>query len=210
MSGSVVLSSAYLPPAEYFSVILEAGNILIEGEENYHKQTYRNRCRILTANGIQTLTVPVYLGSLHKTPIREIRIDYSKRWQQVHLRALTASYASSPYFEFYIERFESIIMGNHELLIDLNSRLTDAVTDILGIKRSIGFTDKFVPPGDLKNDYRYTISPKKQSDFVNKRYTQVFRYNEEFVYGLSIVDLLFNMGPEAVNFLRNDKKRGFS
>ena len=202
MSGSVVLSTSYLAPAEYFSLILAADDILIEREENYHKQTYRNRCLILTGNGMQILTVPVYLGSIHKTPIRDIRIDYSKRWQQVHLRAFIASYRSSPYFQFYFERFESIILENHELLIDLNSRLTDAVADILGIKKTISFTTTFVPPGELINDYRYNISPKKKSSYRYKKYTQVFRHDEAFIGGLSIVDLLFNMGPEAIFYLR--------
>jgi hypothetical protein len=121
MEEKILVSTAYLPPVEYFSVISGADNILIEREENYIKQTYRNRCYILSAHGPQLLSVPVYLGSLHKTGIKDIRIDYSKRWQQVHLRAMTASYNSSPYFEFYFENFEKIILKNKNFLLDLNS-----------------------------------------------------------------------------------------
>jgi hypothetical protein len=201
MSGTILISSAYLPPVEYFSLIMNAENVLVEGEENYHKQTYRNRCCILSADGIQILTVPVYLGSLHKTPLKEIRIDYSKRWQQIHLRAIIASYGSSPFFEFYFEDFERIIMGNHELLVDLNSRLTDAAMKILGLEKSVCFTDSFVPTGKIETDYRYTISPKRKSVYAVKEYTQVFGYNNAFTGGLSIIDLIFNMGPEAANYL---------
>ncbi len=93
MAGKILVSTAYLPPVEYFSLISRADEVLIEREENYLKQTYRNRCYILSAHGPQLLSVPVYLGSLHKTPVKDIRIDYSKRWQQVHLRAMTASYS---------------------------------------------------------------------------------------------------------------------
>ncbi|MCX6255506.1 MAG: WbqC family protein [Bacteroidia bacterium] len=120
MAAKILVSTAYLPPVEYFSLILRADEIFIEREENYLKQTYRNRCKILSAHGPQILSVPVYLGSLHKIPIKDIRIDYSKRWQQVHLRAMTASYNSSPFFEFYFENIEKIISKNHEFLLDLN------------------------------------------------------------------------------------------
>ena len=96
MAGKILVSTAYLPPAEYFSLISHADEVLIEREENYLKQSYRNRCYILSAHGPQLLTVPVYLGSQHKTHIKDIRIDYSKRWQQIHLRAIIASYRSSP------------------------------------------------------------------------------------------------------------------
>jgi len=201
MPGTIFVSSAYLPPVEYFSLFQNADNILIEKEENYHKQTYRNRCCVLSAGGIQTLTVPVYLGSLHKTPIKEIRIDYSKRWQQIHLRAITASYGSSPFFEFYFEDLERIIMENHELLIDLNSGLTEIAIKILGLEKSIAFTASFVPPGKRNNDFRYSVTPKRKSLITPKKYSQVFSLNNEFIPGLSIIDLILNTGPEAINYL---------
>ena len=91
MAGNILISTAYLPPVDYFSLFIRADQVFIEKEENYLKQSYRNRCVILTAHGPQLLSVPVYMGSLHKIPVREIKIDYSKRWQQVHLRAMTAS-----------------------------------------------------------------------------------------------------------------------
>jgi hypothetical protein len=201
MPGTIYISSAYLPPVEYFSRILNADIILVEREENYHKQTYRNRCCILSERGIQILTVPVYLGSFHKIPIKEIRIDYSKRWQQIHLGAIASSYGSSPFFEFYFEDFERIIMEKYELLIDINSRLTDAALKILGLNKSPCFTTSFIPPAKMKNDFRYTISPKNKSALASKEYTQVFNRNKEFIVGLSIIDLIFNTGPEAVNYL---------
>jgi hypothetical protein len=201
MPGTVFISSAYLPPVEYFSLMHNADNILVEREENYQKQTYRNRCCILSANCIQTLTVPVYLGSFHKTPIKEIRIDYSKRWQQVHLRAFTASYGSAPFYEFYFEDFERIILENHELLIDLNSSLMLVAMKIIGLEKNIVLTDAFIPPGKTDNDFRYEITPKKKSAFAQREYTQVFKHNNQFTGGLSIIDLIFNAGPESINYL---------
>jgi hypothetical protein len=206
MSAKILISTAYLPPIEYFSLIHNADEVLIEREENYLKQTYRNRCYMLTAHGIQTLTVPVYLGSFHKTPVKNIRIDYSKRWQQVHLRAISTSYRSSPFFEFYFEEIEKIIQKNPEFLIDLNTGLTEVIIKILGLKRSISYTSFFMPTGTADYDFRYNITPKKKFGFVTKKYTQVFNHNLGFVPCLSIIDLMFNMGPEAVNYLSGGKE----
>jgi len=141
------------------------------------------------------------MGSLHKTPIKEIRIDYSKRWQQVHLRAITAAYSSSPYFEFYFENLEKIISGNQESLLELNMALTDAVLEILKIKKKLTYTTFFEPAGENPNDFRYIITPKKESPFKVKKYTQVFNNGTGFVPHLSIIDLIFNMGPEAASYL---------
>ena len=88
MQGDLILSTAYFPPAEYFSLINNADAVIIEQEENYIKQTYRNRCRILSSNGILILSVPVIKGRNIKAHVKDVTIDYSKRWQQVHLRAL--------------------------------------------------------------------------------------------------------------------------
>jgi len=201
MAGKILVSTAYLPPIEYYSVISHADEVCIEKQENYVKQTYRNRCYILSAHGPQLLSVPVYLGSLHKTSINDIRIDYSKRWQQVHLRAMTASYNASPYFEFYFENIEKIISKNHEFLFDLNMELMESVLKMLKIKTPVSPTVDFEPVGNLENDFRYRISPKAESHFIHKKYYQVFNPGNAFVPGLSIIDLLFNLGPEASNFL---------
>jgi hypothetical protein len=201
MTGKILLSSAYLPPVEYFSIISRADEILIEREENYQKQTYRNRCYILSAHGPQILSVPVLMGSLHKTAIKDIRIDYSKRWQQVHLRAMIASYKASPYFEFYFENVEKIISGNHDFLLDLNMQLTESIMQILRLRKNISYTTCFEAAGVIKNDFRYKINPKIESDFAYRKYLQVFDSKKGFVPNLSIIDLLFNMGPETFEYL---------
>ena len=208
MSGRILISTAYLPPVEYFSLIKDADEILVEREENYLKQTYRNRCYILSANGTHPLSVPVFLGSIHKTPVKEIRIDYSKRWQQVHLRAVVASYRASPFFEFYFEEIEKCILKNHEFLMDLNKSLTETIMGILGIKKSLTYTGSFLPPGSVDNDFRYSLSPKKKSGFTAKEYTRVFKVISGFSQGMSIIDLIFNMGPESVSFLNGVKTEG--
>lgn len=201
MASKILVSSAYFPPIEYFSLISQAEEVEIEKEENYIKQSYRNRCYILSAHGIQVLTIPVYLGSVHKTSIKDIRIDYSKRWQQVHLGAFTASYKSSPYFEFYFDHFYKIISQDHEFLLDLNLELTMAVLETLKITKTISYTTYFKPIGSIENDFRYKIAPKKESHFQGKQYIQVFNKGNGFTPGLTILDLIFNLGPESGNWL---------
>jgi hypothetical protein len=201
MSGSILLSTAYLPPAEYFSKIINAREVLIEREENYLKQSYRNRCYILSVSGPQALTVPVYLGSFHKTSIKDIRIDYSKRWQQVHLGAMVSAYSSSPFFLYYYEELEKIILSNNKFLLDLNMGLLMTVMKMMKLEAKISFSSEFRPINKTENDFRYTISPKKKSDYVSKPYLRVFSQEIGFTAGLSIVDLLFNLGPEAFRYL---------
>lgn len=204
MPGTILISTAYLPSIDYMRVILHADEILIEKKENYIKQTYRNRCYILSPHGAQLLSVPVYEGSRHKVLVTEARIDYSKRWQQVHLRAMISSYKSSPYFDFYFDEVEKIISENFEFLFDLNNALFNCVLNMLRIKKTISYTEHFEPVNmkHKDSDYRYRILPG-QSIFTSKQYYQVFEAETGFVPGLSIVDLIFNQGPEAAVYLES-------
>jgi hypothetical protein len=198
MPSEVLLSTAYLPPAEYFSLIRAAGKVSIEKEENYIRQTYRNRCRILTPGGIMNLSVPV-MKPVPKNLVKDIVIDYSKRWQQVHLRALKASYGRSPYYQYYSDGFEKIILKRQRFLLDLNTELLRECLNFLKIDHRISFTDSFAAPDDVKNDPRYSISPGKPSGYRCKPYIQVFTTGG-FVPGLSILDILFNTGPDANDY----------
>jgi hypothetical protein len=201
MPVNILLSTAYLPPIEYISRIAYAGGALIEREESYIKQSYRNRCYLLTVSGVQSLTVPVFLGSLHKTPVKDIRIDYSKRWQKVHLGALAAAYGSSPFFLYYYESIEKIILHNHEFLLDLNMDLLREILRMTKIEAGISYTESFCTEGNAENDFRYNISPKKKSGFLAKPYTRVFTEVEDHSGRLSILDLIFNMGPDTIKYL---------
>ena len=203
MAKKYLLSSAYFPPVHYLSLVYRADKVFIEKEENYLKQTYRNRCLILTANGQSALIVPVLSGSLNKTPVKDIRIDYSKRWQQVHLRALISSYKSSAFFEYYFEDIERIIAGKPKYLFELNLNALGTVLRITGISTPVVCTNVFEPVSENDYDFRYIISPKKEIPGISslKEYYQVFSYKFGFVSGLSILDLIFNLGPDSINYL---------
>ena len=201
MAGKILVSTAYLPPVTYFSLIAGAGEVFVERQESYLKQSFRNRCYILSTHGPQHLTIPVYKGSQHKTPVRDICIDYSKRWQQVHLGALTSSYKASPFFEFYFENIERIISKNHKFLLDLNFELIEVLLKMLSIKKTLTYTSVFEPAIKSDYDFRYTISPKTESTVKVKEYFQVFKTSMGFVPHLSVIDLIFNMGPDSINYL---------
>jgi hypothetical protein len=205
MAENYLLSSAYFPPIEYMSLVVAGNDIFIEREETYLKQTFRNRCYILSSNGPMALSVPVLLGSFHKTQVKDIKIDYSKRWQQVHLRAITASYRSSAFYEYFFENIEKVILSNHIFLLDLNMHSLETIQKITGSAKKISFTSFFQPVTDAKNDFRYIINPKKKYftyPAINKEYYQVFGTKTGFIPGLSTIDLIFNLGAESLKYLK--------
>jgi hypothetical protein len=203
MPEKYLLSTAYFPPVHYLSLISKVPEVLIEKEENYLKQTYRNRCLILTAGGPSPIIVPVMMGRNSGTRVKDIRIDASKRWQQIHLRAIISSYKSSAYFEYYFEDIEKVISGKTKFLFDLNNNSLEAILRITGISTRILHTEKFEPVMGNEWDLRYLISPKKEEPGIYplKEYYQVFSNKFQFVRGLSALDLIFNAGPDSVNYL---------
>jgi len=195
---TLLLSTAYFPPAEYFGLIAQAGKVLIERHENYHKQSWRNRCTILGANGQLNLTVPVLRGSFHKTSIGQLEIDNSLRWKEQHLRSIISAYAKAPYFEFYFDSIHEAISGRYKYLLDLNMATLKTINKTLGIKTSIGWSESFNPIGESECDYRYCLSPKTgwhSENFKEQDYIQVFSDRFGFVSRLSIIDVLMNNGP---------------
>lgn len=211
---TVLLSTAYLPPIEYFAAIANASAILLEGAEMYQKQSYRTRCRIISGNGILVLTVPVLRkDGVHKCPVKEVRIDYSKPWLLQHKRALEAAYMSSPFFEYYADDIFPILDKKEKFLVDMNLLLVRKITELIGIPENIKFTDTFLNPADLKaergiTDLRERIHPKNPEENLlrqlgkEKPYYQVFTNKQGFVPNLSIIDLLCNEGPNSVSFLK--------
>jgi hypothetical protein len=200
MSSPTLFSSAYLPPIEYFSLIKAATEFSIEREENYIKQSYRNRCYIAGSGGQVKLTVPVLMGSFHKIQLKEVRIDYSRRWQAVHIGAIESAYRSAPYFIYYYDKIRDEIMSGKEFLIDLNESLLNLLLGMLSLKTCHTCTSSFEHPEGLMHDHRYSVSPKIRSSYCMKHYQKVFQSDAE-IKGLSIIDLLFNTGPEAASFL---------
>ncbi|PKO96358.1 MAG: hypothetical protein CVU12_05325 [Bacteroidetes bacterium HGW-Bacteroidetes-7] len=202
-----LLTTAYLPPVDYFRVIARADKWEIEQWEKYQKQSYRSRCHILSANGPLSLSIPVDRSGGHSVPIKSIKVDNSVNWQKTHWGAIVSAYQSSPFFEYYKEDFRPFYENRADTLFEFNTALTKLILDSLGLPSDISFTEFFNAEKTV-DDFRFSIHPKQKTPFVdaNKkgRYHQVFAHKFDFKENLSAIDLLFNEGPESLRYLLID------
>ena len=203
MDNHLVLPALYLPPISYFRVIqASTAPILLERYEHYPKQTYRTRTSIYAANGKLDLIVPVRKGNNGHTQMKDVRINYEADWQRLHWMSLQTAYRSSAYFEYYEADFAKFYSEKYELLFDYNAAQLELLLRLLKIARQVGYTDSYGEHYAAAVDFRQSIHPKKESPIgVNKAYYQVFENKYGFIADLSIVDLLFNHGPNSKAYL---------
>lgn len=215
MTQSVLLSTAYLAPIPYYACLMHAPQIFVEQHEHYHKQTYRNRCRIVAANGMMDLSIPVV--TCNNQDIRKVEIDYSKPWQRQHWLSLEAAYRSTPFFEYYQDDLKPFYQQQDiKYLFDFNAQMQQTICDLIDLHPQTVLTQDFVLPAAEADclDLREAIHPKKNLPeslgYRSQKYTQVFEQQLGFVADMSIVDLLFNMGPESILCLRDSFPSGDS
>ncbi len=197
MSNSTILPSSYLPSIEYFAHLAQR-KCTIDCGEHYIKRSERNRARIMTASGVMELSVSVCNANRPRTPMHTVEIDYSKRWQHQHWLAILSAYKSSPFFDHYAPYFEPIFSTKYEKLVDLNKRLTDLLLRLIGIKNKPIESAIYIESTLTDMDLR---PKKREREFVHPEYIQVFYDREPFVGNLSILDLLFNEGPNTHSVL---------
>lgn len=217
----MLFSTAYFPPVEYFAKIAEGFTlspddvkpsvIYIEACEHYQKQTYRNRCKFYAENGTQTLSFPiVHEEGSHSLPITEIKIDWSTPWLIQTERAIASAYESSAYFDYYKDELFSILNSRPDTLFEFNLLIIKFFLKKTGIKADIRLTEHFTPAESsvYGEDLRSVIHPKRDNVILEelglkKPYFQVFAGKHGFISNLSIMDLLFNEGPDSILFLKN-------
>jgi hypothetical protein len=205
---NVWMSVAYLAPLHYYARMLSAQKVYIEQHDNYLKQTYRNRCQIVTGNGVIPLSIPVDKGENLKCLSRNIRLSEHTNWQTLHWRSLVAAYNSSPFFEYYADDFLPFYERRWDFLFDFNIAIQSKILELVDAEVDIEFTSDFKTEfsgGEL--DLRESIHPKKKPESEDPAYKvvsyyQVFDSKFGFVPNMSIVDLLFNMGPESKTVLK--------
>lgn len=196
-----LFSTAYFPCISYMARFLAESEPVVEIWETYHKQTYRNRCRVMTANGVESLSVPVVKVNGNHTMTKDITISPTEPWQHIHSRCLESAYKASPYFDHYYDYLKPIFEGRFERLVDLNDTALQAVLKMLKVKKEIVHTTDYVR--DCENDLREVFSPKKPIDSrLFPTYYQVFSEKFPFAADLSVLDLIFNEGPEAIDYLK--------
>ena len=199
------------------SLELSPSVVYIEACENYQKQSYRNRCRFYGAEGVQTISFPiVHEGGTHKQPISEIKVDYSTPWLQQHQKAIISAYRTSAYFEYYMDELFGIMDSRPERLFDLNMKLIRFFIEKTGLAVDLRLTEDFSRDGIqlasdgsriICEDLRETIHPKRPDSILKdygleKPYFQVFSPKHGFQNNLSIMDLLFNEGPDSILYLK--------
>lgn len=220
----VLLTTAYFPPIEYLAAIanecrfnpgmteVEPAVVYIEACEHYVKQSWRNRCRFYAADGAQTLNFPVRHEDFG-IPISQMRIDWKTDWLTRHERAIISAYRTSPYFEYYQDELFAILDSRPELMLDFNTQILKFFLRKTGIPADIRFTSEWEAvtiEGHKVTDLREAIHPKRPNTILKdlgleRPYWQVFSPKYGFIPGLSIMDLLFNEGPDSICYLKNLK-----
>lgn len=207
IQDTIYLSSNYLAPIEYYQKLVQYPNIVIEQHDHYIKQTYRNRCNIVGPEGEQSLIVPIIKPNADKQCMKDIRISDHGNWQHQHWQAIKSAYKNSPFYDYYEDDFITLYSHNQESLFEFNQKLQDIVCSLLDITPNISYTTEFKTSfKENELDFRDVIHPKKDytiedPEFISKQYYQVFEQRHQFIPNLSILDLLFNMGPESIYFL---------
>ncbi len=200
----ILLESFYLAPIQYYSKLLNY-KVLIEVNENYTKQTYRNRCKIYSANGIQTLSIPVKNEKKQKTLMKDVKISYETNWQKQHYKSIKSAYGRSPFYEYFIDEIKIFYFKKYKFLLDFNTEFQNLIIENLEIENNFSFTKNYISRDQTEIlDFRGKISPKKNLadiEFLMENYIQVFENKFGFKSNLSIIDLLFNEGPNAISFL---------
>ena len=205
----ILLSTAYFPPISWMAAALQSESVGIEIHETYPKQTYRNRCNIATSSGLLSLTVPVKRINGNHTKTCELKIDNSGNWQLLHWRSIITAYNKTPYFLYYRDLFEPVFFKKHELLVDLNREIFEKLVKAMQINTlNIAYSTEYIKCSDnldLRNNFHPKANRHPKIAMEIPRYMQAFEENTGFLPDLSILDLIFNLGPEALPYLKNLK-----
>lgn len=201
-----LLLPTYFPSISHFVAMSQADSITFEIEDNFQKQTNRNRTYIYSPNGIQLLNIPVKHSKETHQKTKDIQIETDFDWQKQHFKSLEAAYRSSPFFEYFEDDIRPIFEKKHTFLLDLNFETLEFVSKCLRIKFDFDTTTEYFHEVDANTvlDLRPLVNGKKDNS-VFESYTQVFGEKHGFLNNLSILDLLFNEGKYALDYLKNQK-----
>ncbi len=197
-----LLHPMYFGSISQYAILSQYDNITFEVHDNYQKQTYRNRMYIYGANGKLLLNIPVESQSGIKTKYANIPISYAENWQKEHWKSLESAYRTSPFFEFYEDELSALYLEKEEKLMDFNLKCHQFLADNLPLETVVSRSNHFETQS-LEGDFRYLVNAKKDHDKNHTPYTQVFSTKHGFIPNLSVLDLLFNEGPNAISYLEN-------
>ncbi len=198
----ILLHPTYFPSISHFVAMAKADAITFEAEDNFQKQTNRNRMYIYSPNGIQLLNIPVKHSKTVHQKFKDTKIEPAFDWQKQHFKSLEAAYRTSPFFEYFEDDIRPLFEKKHTYMMDLNFEAMEIVTECLGMDLSYDKTTEYFHEVSNLEDYRFLANGKKDTA-VFEPYTQVFGEKHGFINNLSILDLLFNEGRHAMDYLKN-------
>ncbi|MFD0861347.1 WbqC family protein [Sungkyunkwania multivorans] len=199
---SVLLHPTYFPSISHYVAIAQMNDVVFEMEDNYQKQTYRNRMYVYGANGKLSLNIPVkHTKKAGHQKYKEVKIENDFPWQKQHWKSLQTAYRTSPFFEFYEDDIAPIFKKQHRYLLDLNMESIETINDLLQLDTNITKTSRYELNSSSGVDARYLVNAKKEHTSLEP-YTQVFGTKHGFLNDLSILDLLFNEGTNALTYLQ--------
>ena len=191
----------YFAPVAQYSAIYKSDTVAFEFDDNYQKQTYRNRCYIYGANGKLSLNIPVsHLNTKTRKKTKDTLVDNDSQWQQQHFKSLQSAYKSSPFFEFFEDDISKIFNKNYTYLQDVNIDTHLFITDALQINDFFSKSEEYEINPETA-DYRNLAIAKKGIDIITDKYIQMFDEKHGFIPNLSVLDLLFMEGPNAISYL---------
>lgn len=200
----ILIQTTYFPSVSHYIAVAQADSVTLEMEDNFQKQTNRNRMYIYSPNGMQLLNIPVKHLKNNYQKTRDIKLETEFDWQKQHFKSLETAYRSSPFFEFFEDIIMPVFEKKYTFLMDVNLETMDLLSKCIGIKNTFGETSEFYKnPTDLI-DFRYLADGKKDSTTITE-YTQVFGDKFGFINNLSMLDLLFNEGRYSLDYLKSQK-----
>ncbi|WP_188620618.1 WbqC family protein [Flavobacterium suaedae] len=200
----ILLHPTYFPSISHFVAMVQAEKITFEVEDNFQKQTNRNRMYIYSPNGIQLLNIPVKHSKGERQKFKDTKIEWAFDWQKQHFKSLEAAYRTSPFFEYFEDDIRPIFEKKHTFMMDLNFEILDIVAECLGTSISFDKTEEYFHEVENMKDYRFLTNGKKDTSEFDA-YTQVFNDKHGYLNNLSILDLLFNEGRYALDYLKEQK-----
>ena len=202
---SIIVHPTYFPSIVQMAAMVQSKEVVFEMDDNYQKQSYRSRTYIAHSNGILLLNIPVkHIKDGKKNKTKVTIIENSFPWQLQHWKSLESAYRTSPYFEFYEDELKPIFFKPTDSLFHFNLEVLDLIFELLDLRIKYTFTAEYFK-NPSQQDLRYLVNPKLKIDFKLDTYFQVLTKQDEFLPNLSILDLLFNEGPNAVIYLENQK-----
>lgn len=200
---TILIHPTYFPTIATFVAITKADHVILETQDNYQKQTYRNRSYIYAANGKLQLSVPVIFSQKNRQKYSEVQIANDYKWQDNHWKSLESAYRTSPFYEYYIDELQPLFTESFNSILDFNMKCLEVICECLQLEINITKTEVFEREPENIKDYRGLVNAKKENIIALEPYNQVFYTKHGYINNLSILDLLFNEGPNTISYLES-------